>query len=313
MDVDGTFVGRARELDLLSARLDDARGGRGQLVLVTGEPGIGKTRLAEELGRHAEAIGVPLGWGRASEDEGSPPYWIFRQLARSAGRAMPGLLTAGAGDGGSAEARFEAFEALADDLRAAAEAQGLLLVLDDLQWADAVSLALLVHLARGIGRSRLMIVAMYRDTERPAVRRCRRRCRARAGVEPDQDPAGGPDPSRGRAAAQPRHGRVRAAGAGRAGQPAPGGNSFFVSELGRVAGGPPCAADAVLDTVRARLALWSGPCRQLIAMAAALGSELDPAALAEVAERPVAQVLADLDEAATAGVVLGLGRVAVRP
>ncbi len=165
MDVGGTFVGRARELDLLGTRLDDARGGRGQLVLVTGEPGIGKTRLAEELGRHAEAIGVPLGWGRASEDEGSPPYWIFRQLARSTGRAMPGLLTGGAAGGGPAEARFEAFEALADDLRAAAEAGGLLVVLDDLQWADAASLALLVHLARGIGRSRLMIVAMYRDTE----------------------------------------------------------------------------------------------------------------------------------------------------
>src|ERR1700737_4060735 len=165
MDVGGTFVGRARELDLLGTRLDAARGGRGQLVLVTGEPGLGQTRLAEELGGRAGAVGVPLGWGRASEDEGSPPYWIFRQLARSTGRAMPGLLTGGAGGAGPAEARFEAFEALADDLRAAAEAQGLLLVLDDLQWADAASLALLVHLARGIGRSRLMIVATYRDTE----------------------------------------------------------------------------------------------------------------------------------------------------
>jgi hypothetical protein len=102
MDVDRTFVGRDRELDLRGTRLDDARGGRGQLVLVTGEPGIGKTRLAEELGRHAEAICVPLGWGRASEDEGSPPYWIFRQLARSTGRAMPGLLTRGAAGSGGA-------------------------------------------------------------------------------------------------------------------------------------------------------------------------------------------------------------------
>src|SRR6266851_2007471 len=272
MDVGGTFVGRARELDLLGTRLDDARGGRGQLVLVTGEPGIGKTRLAEELGRHAEAIGVPLGWGRASEDEGSPPYWIFRQLARSAGRGMPGLLTGGTGDGGSAEARFEAFEALADDLRAAAEAQGLLLVLDDLQWADAASLALLVHLARGTERSRLMIVAMYRDTEttgRDALSSALSALARESNLS-----------------------RIRLVGLTQAeverqlnlvtGTSVPpelavlvsqrtGGNPFFVTELGQLAGSPGHALpDAVLDTVRARLARLSGPCRQLIATAAAL-------------------------------------------
>jgi DNA-binding CsgD family transcriptional regulator len=305
MDVGGIFVGRAREIDLLSTRLDDARGGRGQLVLVTGEPGIGKTRLAEELGRHAEAIGVPLGWGRASEDEGSPPYWIFRQLARSTGRAMPGLLTGGAGDGGSAEARFEAFEALADDLRAAAEAQGLLLVLDDLQWADAASLALLVHLARGIGRSRLMIVATYRDTEttgrsalssalptlasEPSLSRIRLVGLTQAEVERQLSLVTGTSVPRELAMLVSRR---------------TGGNPFFVAELGRLAGSAGRALpEAVLDTVRARLARLSGPCRQLIATAAVLGSELEPATLAEVAERPVAHVLADLDEAAVAGMV----------
>jgi DNA-binding CsgD family transcriptional regulator len=83
-----------------------------------------------------------------------------------------------------------------------------------------------------------------------------------------------------------------------------GGNPFFVTELGLLAGSAGRALpEAVLDTVRARLARLSGPCRQLIATAAALGSELDPAALADVGGRPVAQVLADLDEAAAAGMV----------
>ena len=309
MDADRTFVGRARELDLLGTRLDDARAGRGQLVLITGEPGIGKTRLAEELGRHAEAMGVLAGWGRASEDEGSPPYWIFRQVARTTGRSMPGLLTGGAAGGGSAQARFEAFEALAEDLRAAAEAAGLLVVLDDLQWADAASLALLVHLARGIGRSRLMIVGMYRDTEitgREALSAALSALARESNLS-----------------------RIRLVGLTRAeverqlnliaGTSVPpelavlvsqrtGGNPFFVTELGRLAGSAGSALpDAVLDTVRARLARLSGPCRQLIATAAALGSELDPAALAEVTERPVAQILAELDEAAAAGVVASSG------
>src|SRR6266699_2484563 len=307
MDVGGTFVGRARELDLLGTRLDEARGGRGQLVLITGEPGIGKTRLAEELARRTEAMGVPLGWGRASEDEGSPPYWIFRQLARSTGRAMPGLLTGGAGDGGSAEARFEAFEALADDLRAAAEAQGLLLVLDDLQWDDAASLAVLVHLARGIGRSRLMLVATYRDTEttgrsalssalpalasEPSLSRVRLVGLTQAEVERQLNLVTGTSVPTELAVLVSRR---------------TGGNPFFVAELGRLAGSAGRALpEAVLDTVRARLARLSRPCRQLIAIAAVLGSELDPATLAEVAERQVAQVLADLDEAAAAGVVAG--------
>ena len=134
-------------------------------MLVTGEPGIGKTRLAEELGRHAEAMGVPLGWGRASEDEGSPPYWIFRQLSSSTGRAMPGWLTGGAGAAGRRRRGSKRSRRWPMTCAQPPRPQGLLVVLDDLQWADAASLALLVHLARGTGRSRLMIVAMYRDTE----------------------------------------------------------------------------------------------------------------------------------------------------
>jgi predicted ATPase len=218
---------------------------------------------------------------------------------------MPGLLTGGVAGGGSAEARFEAFEALADDLRAAAQAAGLLVVLDDLQWADTASLALLVHLVRGIGQSRLMIVAMYRDTERTG--------------------RGALSSALAALARESNLSRIRLVGLTQAeverqlnlvtGTSVPleltvlvsqrtGGNPFFVTELGRLTGSlGQVLPDAVLDTVRARLARLSGPCRQLIAMAAVLGSELDPASLTEVAGRPVTQILSDLDEAATAGVV----------
>jgi hypothetical protein len=78
---------------------------------------------------------------------------------------VPELFTGRASVAPSAEARFEAFEAFTEDLRARAAPDGLLAVLDDLQWADAASLALLVHLARGIGPAPLMILATCRDTE----------------------------------------------------------------------------------------------------------------------------------------------------
>jgi DNA-binding CsgD family transcriptional regulator/tetratricopeptide (TPR) repeat protein len=301
------FVGRASELARLRARLDDARAGGGQLVLLTGEPGIGKTRLAEELGRHAEASGMRRAWARASEDTGSPPYWIFRQLIRSAGRAVPDLLAGRVAAGEPAQARFEAFEAVAEQLRADAEPDGLLMVLDDLQWADAASLALLVHLARGIGRSPTMILATYRDTDitgrealsvtlsalahEPSLTRLRLVGLTQPEVERQLAAVTGAPVSPELA------GLVRRRS---------GGNPFFVAELGRMldtAGeGLP---DAVVDALRSRLARLSGSCRALIATAAALGDTLDPVGLAEVSERPIVEVLADLDEAAAAGIVTG--------
>ncbi|MGK3206345.1 ATP-binding protein [Amycolatopsis sp. MEPSY49] len=297
MELGRGFVGRAGELTLLRAGLAEARAGRGRVVLVVGEPGIGKTSLAREFARHAEATGVPVGWGRASDDEGSPPYWVFRQLARSLDRPFP------TGDAnGSAEARFQAFEAFADGLREAATPHGLLAVLDDLQWADAASLALLVHLARDLDRAPVLIVATYRDTETTGREALTTALAALA--------------------REPVLTRIRLAGLteaevveqlGRGGLPVDvatlvsrrsGGNPFFVAELARLAGASGNALpDGVVDTVRARLARLSEPCRLLVATAAVLGRDVDPAALAEVTGRAAADVLTDLDEAAEAGIV----------
>ena len=107
-------------------------------------------------------------WGCASEDEGSLPYWPFRQAMRGVEGAGPVVFDVALQDRRAetaAQERFRLFEAVADVLRAAAEPAGLLLVLDDMQWADPASLGLLVHLARGLAGSRLLIVAGYRDTE----------------------------------------------------------------------------------------------------------------------------------------------------
>ncbi|MGW4773427.1 ATP-binding protein [Nocardia sp. NPDC004278] len=301
----GDFVGRVHEFEVLAARLDQADAGRGQLVLLTGEPGIGKTRLAQEITTRAGAAGVPVAWGRASDDEGSPPYWIFRQAARALGDTLPTGLTHGSTDSDSATARFEAFEIFAQRLREIAEPRGLLVVLDDLQWADAASLALLVHVARGMAGSRFMLVATYRDTEiggRAALAAALAALAHEAGqtrirlvglpasdVRRQLELVIGHDVSADVAAAVSRR---------------TGGNPFFVNEMAPlVDGGAEMLPDGALDTVRARLARLSAPCRELLSIAASLGDEPDPPSLAAVTGHPVEVVLTALDEAELAGLL----------
>ena len=88
----GRFVGRRRERELLEARLAAALAGDDQVALVAGEPGAGKSRLAEEITSRADDLGMAHAWGRATDDEGSPPYWPFRQVIRALGGS--GELTA---------------------------------------------------------------------------------------------------------------------------------------------------------------------------------------------------------------------------
>src|SRR5438046_3039208 len=78
----GAFVGRSAELGELRAALTEALGGSSRAVLVTGEPGVGKTALASRLAGEAEARGVPVKWGRGSESEGAPGFWPWIQIVR---------------------------------------------------------------------------------------------------------------------------------------------------------------------------------------------------------------------------------------
>ena len=82
-DIARVFVGRQREMAELKAALDDAMSGRGRLVMLAGEPGIGKTRTAQELAAYAEGKGCQVLWGWCYEEEGAPPYWPWIQTIRS--------------------------------------------------------------------------------------------------------------------------------------------------------------------------------------------------------------------------------------
>ena len=78
----GAFVGRSAELGELRAALTEALGRSSRAVLVTGEPGIGKTALTIRLAGEAEALGAPVRWGRGSESEGAPAFWPWIQIVR---------------------------------------------------------------------------------------------------------------------------------------------------------------------------------------------------------------------------------------
>ena len=173
------FVGRERELEVLLRALDDATAGRGRLVLIGGEPGIGKSRLAEELTATAGERGAQVGWGRCWEASGAPPYWPWVQALRACtGEQLPagtsdigdlvarlGRQSAAVTPAGAEHARFQLFDATALVLKDVSRRRPLVLVLDDLNWADADSLQLLEFVGRELGESSILLLGTYRDVE----------------------------------------------------------------------------------------------------------------------------------------------------
>ncbi len=184
------FVGRALELDRLQRAVDGALGGHGQLLMLVGEPGIGKTRLAERAGTYAGLRGAQVLFGQCHESEGGIPYLPFitamRQyvldrgddaLREELGSAGPDVaklvseVTQRLPDVRPAPPqeperdRYRLFDGVANFLLNASRANPLVLVLDDLHWADRPTLPMLEHLARRLEGSRLLIVGTYRDVD----------------------------------------------------------------------------------------------------------------------------------------------------
>ncbi|NYJ07999.1 ATP-binding protein [Petropleomorpha daqingensis] len=323
-----TLVGRGPVLAAARAALEESLAGAGQLLLVSGEPGIGKSALLAVLSSEAAARGARVLHG-SCWDGAAPAYWLWTQVLRSA--LEPGRLTSAdlgaaarllpadpASDAGEAspdpaEARFRLLDAVGETLARLAAQAPVVVVLDDLQWADEPSLQLLGFLVRRLGAAPVLLLGAYRDAEAgPAVRA------VTAGAQH-----------------LPLLGLTRpevAALMSAVGTPGPpsrvvtevwqrtGGNPFLVRELTRLLlaqggwgpddGTPGLDAavpDAVRDTLERRLARLSSPCAEALTAAAVAGPELRQEVLVRVvpagAERPP---LADLlAEAVAARVLLG--------
>lgn len=195
------FVDREKELSILRNLYNQAQEGRGQVLLITGEAGIGKTRLVSEFGRYARTSGSVCASGTSYEQEAAPAYapWVdvlrsvIRETKREVlakipeiwateiSRLVPELATQAKELGikgwilgrktssfiapTSDQERVSLFQGVTDFLITLSQQRLLIILLDDLVWADTASLQLFHYISRRISKHRIVLVATYRDVE----------------------------------------------------------------------------------------------------------------------------------------------------
>lgn len=155
------FVGRERQLAELGAAIAAAELGEHVLVLVAGEPGIGKTRL---VGEATAQVSSRVLRAACWADDDAPAFWPWQQLLRPLGGQDLWTADHSAASRGG-DARFQLFDGVAEKLAAATLARPLVLVIDDLHWADEASIRLLRFVTRDVRDRRLAILGTYRDTD----------------------------------------------------------------------------------------------------------------------------------------------------
>jgi DNA-binding SARP family transcriptional activator len=292
--IDGAlFVGRSVELARLR-RLASDDGGTVRVALIAGEAGSGKTRLAARFAVEAGAAGTMVFYGTC-EEQALVPYEPFAEAVGSAG-----------------ETGLDA--AMIEERLAAAPGPRVLLVLDDLQWADRATLALLGRIVRGPLSNRLAVIAAYREDEADArlyaaLADLRRTC------DVDRIELGGLGLDEVAALIGSAFETSAAAAKAHAIHDRSGGNPFYVRELARHVAEHPGTAfvdvpEGIRDVVRARVDRLSPACADVLAAAAVLGAAFDLRLLAAVTRRRE-EVLAEiLDDVVAAGLVeeAGIGR-----
>jgi tetratricopeptide (TPR) repeat protein len=338
-----SFVGRERELAELRAGLDSVIAGHGRLFLVSGEPGIGKSRLAEEVSREATEHGMHVLWGRCWDGGGAPVYWPVIQILRACanrpdfaqtlealgGRvaqiaslvpeAVP-MVQSRERDTGSEQidperARFHLFDAVATLLNGLAAHKAMVVVFDDLHAADHAALQMLCFLARALKDAPVLLIGTHRETEVECSPELRSAISdlAREGC---QLPLSGlnqietAELVRARTGAVPEEQSVATLHRTTAGNPLflNGVVQMLVSEGKLERHQPLTAADLKLPTnvrgaIQARLDRISRQATAILAVAAALGNEFHLELLQHIAGSPIHEVLERLDEAARSALI----------
>jgi class 3 adenylate cyclase len=346
------FVGREPEIRDLRSALDAAVSGRGRIVTITGEAGVGKSRLAAEVATYAKLRGAQALVGRALEDEGAPVYWPWIQVIRGYiqdrdGTALHAVMGMGATHIATVvpevrsilpdlpepptlepeQARFRLFDAVTGLLANASRIKPLIVVLEDLNWADKPSLMLLQFVARSVPDMRILLVGTVRDEDLEGDH-------AMAELLAELGRARGSSRVRLRGLSYDEAKEMIEAIAGqrldspderalvRAVQEESKGNPYFVEEIirhlresgtvyrrgGRWVSGAKRVEDlgipaGIREIISQRLARLSTDCRRTLALAAAIGREFPSKILESVAGQRTEAVSRALDEALAAEMI----------
>ncbi|MDV7174262.1 BTAD domain-containing putative transcriptional regulator [Gordonia amicalis] len=321
-----SLVGRTDELAALHRAVLASMTGHGGVVVVEGEPGAGKTALIDEAGRRAAgAADLRVLWGRCVDDPAAPSMWPWVQILgtvlpqldpadreRLLDSSLGRMVTEGVNvippprQMPDAAARFQFYDQAADLLDGVAETSKLIIVLDDLQWADGASLELFAHMTSRRTPGVTFFASLRSPTHRPVVAstlatlaRLPEHRRIQVG------PLRGDDISeliRRETQQWPEVATVSSI------ERRTGGNAFFVRELARILAAQGSIAgnavpSGVRDVVRQRLLGLSTETTELLDIAALIGTRVDLVLLATAAGRPVDQALDNLEAASAAGVI----------
>jgi DNA-binding NarL/FixJ family response regulator len=321
-----SFVGRAGELEMLEDALAAAAASHGSTVLIRGEAGIGKTRLVTELAERARASGTRVLTGRCIDLVGPGVSWLpvveaLRPLRgspvfaeapadlRQLSRLVPDLAASQAPPSAepvSGDSQLRLFEELRSLFERLTNAAPLLLILEDLHWADASTLDLVVFLARSIAGLRALIVCTYRSDElrsdSPLQRLAGELLRARAATAMDLGPLGREHVAEILAAtsAPPPSGdlvtRIHERSEG---------NPYFTEELiAAEARGDVTLPGALRDALLNRVARLDADTRSVLRIASAAGRDISYALIAAVTSLPEKRLLETLEQAVDHGVLL---------